>query len=110
MKNNQRTMEEVEAILTATKTVWKYPLEASGHVQSVCLPSGAEVIYAAAQHQVPMIWALVDPTEELLVQRHFVMVGTGVEIEIGYGEHHHIGSFLMDDGNFVFHVFEVKQQ
>ncbi len=87
------------------KTVWKFTIPLRD-VVSIVMPRGAEIIHVANQFGTPTIWALVDPAESL-VNREFRFAGTGHLIP----EHHlgkHVGSFLMDGGSLVFHIFETQ--
>jgi hypothetical protein len=88
------------------KTVHKFPLDTMGR-QQVELPRGAEILTVQAQHNVPTIWAIVDP-EAPKQTRTFAIYGTGhrmAELEMG-AERKYIGTFQQLDGALVFHLFE----
>ncbi len=82
------------------KTVYKYRLTGK-YTTTLQLPKQAQILSVQMQEGVPTLWALVDPTEEL-IPRYFSIVGTGWEIE---EEVTHIGTFM--EGAFVWHVFEI---
>lgn len=86
-------------------TVWKFPLEIKDF-QNILMPKGAKIIHVDAQNDVPCIWALVDAKEDT-ESRSFLIHGTGHNIEYPLSRINHIGSFQLDGGSFVGHVFEI---
>lgn len=86
------------------KTIFKYPLEISD-IQEIELPKGAQILDIDVQHGLPVMWALVDPTEEK-EKRRFHTTGTGHPIH-DPGALKHVGSYQLDGGSFVGHLFEV---
>lgn len=85
------------------KTIWKYPLPTAG-APSLYMPAGAQILSLQVQGGVPCLWALVDPsrTQET---RFFHIVGTGHELADNPGIY--VGTFQVEGGEFVFHLFEV---
>ena len=87
------------------KKVFKYELRVASR-SSINMPKGAEILTAQVQFDTPCIWALVNPdtpTEE----RFFRVFGTGHQIQYDMGiEFKYIGTFQVDGGSYVFHVFE----
>lgn len=86
------------------KTIYKYPLEITDY-QDVTMPEGAQILCVKLQKGTLCLWALVDPTEKLIL-RKIRIAGTGHPIQgnnIVY-----IGTFLMNNDSLVFHVFEIK--
>jgi hypothetical protein len=85
--------------------VYKFPIpvEDSGRIE---MPKGAKILKIQVQHGTPCMWALVDskaPKE----MREFRIVGTGQHIELSpYLELTYIGTFQVNGGHLVFHVFE----
>jgi hypothetical protein len=82
------------------RTIWKFPLKPA--VQEITMPRGARVLTVQTQFGEPQLWAEVDtdaPTE----QREFAVVGTGHPMPEDPGEY--IGTFQIDDGSLVFHVY-----
>ncbi len=86
------------------REVWKY--EIFGLVCQFAIPKGAEILTLEMQKGTPCMWALVDLDAER-EKRSFLVVGTGETI---YGENiEYIGTFMLQNGNLVFHVFETFQ-
>ena len=85
------------------KTVWKYDLYPAEYTD-LLVPSGAQVLTAQTQGGKPQLWALVDP-DAALEPRRFVVLGTGHTYSKPLGQY--IGTFQLDGGVLVFHVFEV---
>jgi hypothetical protein len=84
-----------------TEVVWKYSLPKAAN--DVEMPSGAVVLTVAEQHNEICLWAKVDPAAGR-VTRTFQVVGTGhAELD---GTETYLGSAQLNNGNFVFHVFE----
>ena len=68
----------------------------------VDFPYGAEIVSFAYQEGVPYVWALVDLSEQKMVTRYFLVIGTGSMIPedmIYRGTTH-------TDPPFVWHLFE----
>lgn len=85
------------------KTIYKYTIAIGGE-QEVFMPKGAELLHAAAQHDIVTFWALVDPAAEK-EPRIFTALGTGWTTE--EQNLHFVGTVLLQGGIFVFHVFEI---
>jgi hypothetical protein len=82
------------------KTIYKYSLALNDWV-SIYMPQGAKPLHVEMQNGTPQLWAQVD-TEEPLVSHSFRIAGTGHKLgEVGQ----HIGSFMLNGGALVFHVF-----
>lgn len=86
------------------KRIYKYQIPLQGRF-SIRLPAGAVCLSAQAQYNTPQLWALVDidAPDEL---REFALVGTGHDITETLGRH--VGSFQMNNGQLVWHVFEMQ--
>lgn len=84
------------------RAIWKFPI-----IRDVVeMPSGAVIISCQAQDGVPTIWAIVDPSAEV-VKRRFVVLTTGAEFTVGFvGGTKHLAT-LFFIGGIVGHVFEV---
>lgn len=92
------------------KVIWKYPLEPLG-ISAILMPKGAKILCAQPQVSGPMIWALVEATDEKeLEMREFVVIGTGQPMHDECGSKAtYIGTW--QDPPFVWHLFEkVKGQ
>ena len=88
------------------RTIWKYDLLVPVLSRfTLLLPSGAEVLHIGMQYDAPRMWALVDPTAELIAY-YFIVAGTGNPIPwdplLSYE-----GTFQMYGGRLVCHVFGV---
>lgn len=69
------------------------------------LPCGAQILSVQVQRNQPCIWALVNPQEHKKSRRLFRFAGTGHPISSA--NLLFIGTFQMDNGAFVFHLFEM---
>ncbi len=85
------------------KTIWKYQLEVEKN-QTLVMPEGAEILTVQLQYETACIWAVVDP-EAKSVPRTFELIGTGHDFKLQ--NYLYIGTFQVDGGNFIFHLFEV---
>lgn len=82
------------------RSIWKFPLPIGPSV--VEMPNGAEVLTVQTQNDQPCLWALVD-TDHDIIRRVFDVFGTG-HIMPRSGKY--IGTFQLDGGAFMGHVFE----
>lgn len=90
------------------KTIWKYELN-PGNPYVIGMPEGAEILTVQVQNNVPCIWAKVD-TEAELEERIFYVFATGQEIDLDGQDVYlaYIGTFQLNGGSLVFHVFELE--
>ena len=89
-----------------TKTIYKYTV-AYDDIFVLDLPMGAEVLTVQVQYESPYLWALVN-TEEQTEKRYFRLAGTGHPIVYDMGkEYSYINSFQLNNGDLVFHLFEI---
>lgn len=86
------------------KTIYKYPLNLGRQV--VLLPLGARVLTAQVQHETICLWAEVADPEGKKERRTFNVVGTGHPIPNNPGVY--IGTVQMQEGRFVWHVYEER--
>lgn len=84
---------------------WKFPLELTD-LQVVKMPNGARILTVQVQHDVPCLWALVDP-EKTLVNRRIRIWATGQPILEDFGVY--LGTIQLRDGSLVFHVCELQE-
>lgn len=84
------------------RTIWKFPIQVTD-LQSVTMPDGAKILTAAVQRGQPCLWAEVDPSAPMC-ERSIAIFGTGHELPDDPGSY--IGTFQVDHGVFVFHVYE----
>ncbi len=91
-----------------TQAVWKYvvPPSVSGPTK-LEMPRGAIVLSVHEQKGDLCLWALVDPTAEV-VERVFWVVGTGHILPVSADKRvKYIGTAHLADGALVLHVFEL---
>ena len=84
------------------KTIFKYPLTLSE--QGIEMPEGAQILTVQVQNNTPYLWALVSPSSPTELKR-ITVLGTGHSI-IEDKFLAYIGTFQLDCGELVFHVFE----
>lgn len=86
--------------------IWKYPVEATG-IQSLEVPKGATLLTVQTQFGIPQIWVLCEPENPKEI-RTISMYGTGHQIPNDPGKY--IGTFQIEDGKLIFHIFEPKNK
>ena len=86
---------------SAVLSIWKWTL---GPERRIDMPKGARLLDVQEQHGQPQLWALVNPEEKELEARSFRAYGTGHPIKGAPGQY--VGTFQLDHGGLVFHVFE----
>lgn len=88
--------------------VWKYPIPEFNELEEDCftvqMPQYAEILTVQTQYGKPCIWALVDPAAPL-TSRTFRVAGTGHGLV--YDLMKYVGTFQLQAGKFIGHVFEV---
>ena len=84
-------------------TIWKFSLETTDE-QTVEMPAKAEILSVQTQSEIPCIWAMVNP-ENKKVKRVFHIFGTGHCVP--NADRKFVGTYLLQGGVLVFHVFEV---
>jgi hypothetical protein len=84
------------------KTIHKYQLQLADE-QPVEMPSGAEIISAHAQYNVPCIWAIVE-TDNPTVKRSIAMCGTGCPVPVG--NYRFVGTTVTCEGALIWHIFQ----
>jgi hypothetical protein len=82
-------------------TVWKYPLQVK-KTQCLELPRGAKPLSIGVQDEKPCLWAQVD-TEAVKDSVLVVTHKTGLPME--NGDMKFIGTYQLDGGTLVGHVF-----
>lgn len=86
--------------------IFKYTFEVDPEVE-IEMPKGAHILTVQVQHGYPTIWAIVDPEQPKEI-RHLRLFGTGHPLDIDPAASRYIGTFQLDMGNFVGHLFEAK--
>lgn len=87
------------------KKIYKYPINTTDS-QSVAMPIDYQILSIDTQNEVPCIWALIDNTLPLTLVK-IRIYGTGHEINES-DNLQYIGSYQLQRGLLVFHVFEDK--
>lgn len=89
-----------------TQTIHKYLLSVNDE-QTIFMPYGAKILTVQMQHGYPFLWALVEPVPtHALLPCKILVRGTGHDCpSVG----RYIGTFQMNGGSLVFHVFEDQQ-
>lgn len=90
------------------QSIWKFPLVVENKT-TLQMPVGSEVLCVQAQAgHLPCLWALVYPEKEK-EDRHFELFGTGHPVPNDISiERKYIGTYQLEDGAFVAHLFERK--
>ena len=86
------------------RTIYKFTL--NGERNTLSVPKGTRFIHAANQYEQITVWAEVDTTQSF-ESRTLWVVGTGnpmPETSVDY-----IGSAILMNGNFVFHVYVERE-
>lgn len=84
------------------QTIWKYRLT-PGNPTRIEMPVGARVLCVQTQGDEPHLWALVTRDGETET-RTFAVYGTGHILPVEPGNY--LGTFQMQGGALVFHLFE----
>ena len=98
------------------RTIHKYPVKLNstpGHPRiEIEMPAGARVLTVQTQYagdlerEMPYVWATVD-TERPMKKRGFYLLGTGHLLPPASTPTRYVGSFQLEGGRFVFHLFEI---
>lgn len=84
-------------------TVWKYPFDVTDRFD-LEMPHGVQMLSVQVQDGVPCLWALVDD-ENTKVTVRFRVVGTGNPAPDMYIFRTFVGTFQLEGGALVFHLF-----
>ncbi len=87
-------------------TIWKYQLKVTGE-QVIKTPVGAKFLTVQTQYGVPCIWYEVNSEEERKEDHYFRIYGTGHPQNKIFGMEVYKGTFQIEGGQLVFHLFEV---
>lgn len=83
------------------RTIHKFPVKSAPF--KVALPRGAKFLAVQTQHENPQMWFEVE-TDRPTQDRTFMIVGTGHSMPDD--ELLHLGTFQMQGGALVFHLYE----
>ena len=85
------------------RKIFKYELKMED-MQEFMMPVNADILCVQSQFGKPCIWALIDPLVKGIELRCFRIYGTGHTIN--YTDLKYIGTFQLNGGNYVFHLYE----
>lgn len=83
------------------KTIHKYPIVSKTKLN---LPIDAKFLSVQTQHGRAVAWFLIDADTSLFETRSFSFYGTGHDMPNDPGEY--LGTTQLQDGTFVYHLFE----
>ena len=86
------------------KVIWKFPLKVTDH-QDIVMPKGSIILSVQVQHGTPCLWALINNPEADKEVIQIVTYGTEVATTEAIDRYGFIGSYQLDSGIFVGHVF-----
>lgn len=84
------------------KSIWKYSLRIDGE-QTLDVPEGAEALTVQVQNGTPCLWMRIDPAAPMTL-RKIITHGTGHPVPETTGRY--VGTYQIDGGDLVFHVFD----
>ena len=86
------------------QAIWKFPMVIGDN--HITMPAHSQVLCVQAQYDRPVLWALVFDTDDTAPKtiRTFHTYGTGHKRESIEGRY--IGTYQLEGGALVFHVFE----
>ena len=84
------------------KQIWKFTIDEP--LSKIEMPVGGKVLCVQVQHSTPCLWVEIEVGASKET-RFFVVYGTGHEMS-GATNEQYIGTFQMDGGASVFHVYE----
>ena len=90
------------------RTIYKYQFQVNDFLE-INLPVDSKVLTVQMQNDVPSIWVEQDPEREKYKQK-FAIFGTGQNMgrADGYGTLEYVGTFQMNDGGLVFHLYKIN--
>lgn len=93
------------------KIIYKYPFKVFDVNArfAIEMPEKAQILSIQMQNGKPYLWALVNtdnPLNESLEDRTFVVCGTGQQIYGDTSSYKYLST--IQDGNYVWHIFEVE--
>ncbi len=87
-------------------TIYKYALGTPKNTTKLLTRKIVKWLHVDTQRNQPTIWAVVDLSSQDLEEHILYLRGTGHPLSGQEGEH--LGTFQMDGGMFVFHLFAEK--
>ena len=86
--------------------IYKYPVPVADEF-SIQVPEAARLLDVQVQRGSVQLWAMVAP-DARMVTRKFALRGTGHDAS-GLGFAAHVGTFQLDGGALVFHLFDLGE-
>jgi len=86
-------------------TIYKYTLNPKV-TNAFKVPLGSAVLSMQVQKDKPCLWIQVNTEEKNLVEREFIIVGTGHALPEDK-PFKYVDTFQMYDGDLIFHVYEI---
>lgn len=91
-------------------TIWKFPLKVVDE-QIVETEYPGEALSVQIQSGTPCLWALVDPHSSMgKVKLRVRTFGTGNPIDTAAGIGQFVGTYQLEGGSLVFHVFVLRDR
>ena len=86
------------------RKIYKYELPIDGGIITIkqCI---IKILNIQEQNGVPMMWAIVDPDNEVVESLEIIAIGTGWELPTGLDDY--LGT-AQDEYGFVWHYFTIK--
>lgn len=86
--------------------IYKYPFQVTVEF-ALNLPKDAKILTVQVQGGIPCIWVLFTKQETQETEnRFFRVIGTGYDIEYKPNSLKYIGTFQLENGSFIGHLFE----
>lgn len=73
--------------------------------QKISMPKETKILSVEIQHNEMVVYAMVNTTIKETEQRKFRIIGTGDTTDASINNYVFLGSVLMQNGDYVFHVF-----
>ena len=86
------------------QTIYKYELEVVDD-QVLMLPLGAQILTVQLQYGKPVLWAVVDLPKRALLPVTIKTYGTGIATHDNLDRADYVGTYQLNEGHLVFHVF-----
>ena len=86
------------------KTIWKYELRIED-IQKLEMPKESKILSVQMQHSTPCIWIQCDNSNDMET-RNFHTFGTGNPLPNDIDNFTYIGTYQINSGVIIFHVFE----
>ena len=88
------------------QAIWKFPLSLQDKTV-ITMPRSAVILCVQTQFNKPYLWALIHEIDGPKIERTYTTYGTGHKHKAITGRY--IGTYQLDGGALVFHVFEEEE-